>query len=103
MLDEGVKKFIIVFINIVHAEMRKKATPLSQRESYSLKDFYKKLLGLTRSICGKPQRIGCVKAFQSGIFLNANWVVTRKISSHERRDFPFFYLYLSKKIKGKGD
>lgn len=68
MLDKGVKKFIIVFINIVHAEMRKKATPLSQRESYSLKDFYKKLLGLTRSICGKPQRIGCVKAFQSGIF-----------------------------------
>ena len=42
MLDKGVKKFIIIGINIVHAEMRKKATPLSQRESRLLKDFYKK-------------------------------------------------------------
>ena len=62
MLDKSVKKFIILCMNIVHAEMRKKATPLSQRESHLLKDFYKKLLGLTRSICGKPQRTGCVKA-----------------------------------------
>ncbi len=72
MLDKGVKKFIIICINIVHAEMRKKATPLSQRESYPLKDFYKKLLGLTRSICGKPQRIGCVKALNERHFLQCN-------------------------------
>ena len=68
MLDKGAKKFIILCMNIVYAEMRKKATPLSQRESYLLKDFYKKLLGLTRSICGKPQRIGCVKALRAAFF-----------------------------------
>ena len=52
--------------------MRKKATPLSQRESRLLKDFYKKMLGLTRSICGKPQRTGCVKAFRVAFFLKCN-------------------------------
>ena len=47
--------------------MRKRIIPPSKREDRLVGDPYGRLFGLPRSICGKPQRIGCVMAVERQI------------------------------------
>ena len=51
--------------------MRKRAIPPSKREDYLMRGPYGRLLGLPRSICGKPQRIAALW-LQSGASLARN-------------------------------
>ena len=57
------REFLIIIVIVLYTEaavMRKRAIPPSKRENRLMRGFYGRLLGLTRSICGKPQRMAAL-------------------------------------------